>query len=705
MGVQIMAIIPLKDLETSAPVGVVALKDLPQEQEGEKELEKGFIPELGRVVNQVARGTYRGVLAPIDLMQAGTNWVGKKVFGDNANTKELPSRVIDRLTGNDSVAKPQSKLGKSIGNIGEIVTGSVVGPGGLNLAAKGIGSVLKSMRPAGLVGLGAGLGSEGLSSLDSTNPLLRLLGGLVGGTVPSMMGRAVPTTLNLARDMFHGVDETELARALKVQEQGLVDNMPVVLSQAMRVPSNLDPAMDLIAGSRHGTGTTQILRDQPKRLDQTATMLVETLPGDLVPRQEIVNRVQQAASDTYKGLKDFRSGEVNKLYQNLPDLPPGVAHRMVSTIEQLMKRPGQSEDTIAALVRLRGKLVNEVEVQIPEGKLINPVTNLPLVPASTRVDRTYLQRPLDIKQAISDTVGSAPYSKGQQLAPPSPIVTGQLKYATGKMFDILGAASDPLRQANKRFSDISNRLVNPAKKSFIGTLAGRQGAQPDTNAAGQHIFTLLDRGTLPGQKSKLFGGGQSELEQVATMLNRQDPTIFQDAVKLWMTSKLDKITKPISNRTPDDIATSLMSVFGSESPKAGGVITREWRTTLDMLNGAGVPAKDVSAIRRLMLSAEAMANRPAGGAGGVNSQEITRNLRDAHINRIGALNFMTPLRQPALAIGRATEAGALRNADQALISPYKARAMIEMIKANPETPLANILMANLRAAGVELQQQ
>jgi len=673
-----MPIIPIDQLEADG--NIIPIEQLPEATSPEVPV---TIPgELAAIANQVARGTYKGFLALPDLARIGLNKVADmadldpKVF----ERREPLSSQIDRAT-DLGIAKPRTRLGRAVGDTGEIVTGAMAGPGGLTKVG------LRS-------GVGAGLGSTALSQFDPENPLLRLLGGLAGGITPAAISRLIPTKVNLAKDLTRGVDETEFKQALGVMEGAQADNMPLVLAQAMRNPTNLDSGMTALANSKHGVNTIGILRDQPNKLNSTAVMEIEGLPGTALPHQQVSNQVQQAASDHIQGLKDFRSGEVNRLYQGLPDLPTGVGMRMASTIDRLMNKPGQSEDTIAALARLKDKLVTRVETPIPASTTLDRFGN-PLTPAGVQVTHQVMTRPLDLKRAISDTIRPLVFNVNN---PVDPQVAGQMKHATGMMFDILGAASPQLRQANKRFSDISNNLVNPAKKGIIGTLAGRAGAQADVNAVREGVFGVLKRGTSPA-----VSPDNSEILAVAKMLNRQNPEIFQSAVKTHMDDMLEPIIRPSSNRTPETIAQGLVQAFGSPLVTGGGRYSKPWRTTLDMLDGIGLSGKEVQGFRRLLTGAANMAVRPASSMG-AGPGELAKTTKDSIMNRIGALNTMTMLRQPALGIARLGETGSLKAADKWMSNPKDAQLMWDLAKANPDVNPWELILSHVRAQAVGTRQ-
>lgn len=658
-----MAIISLDNLPKGQTKSFIPLEQLSGGSPSTPPAESGIADsEPARVLNQILRGPIHAATFPLDVIAAGTDYINKKL-GNEALFKMSPSEAIDKLLLSDyAPGHPQTEAGKAIGNVGEIAAAT---------ATLGPGAALKKNL---LTGLGSGVGSELLGRVDSSDPLWRVLGGILGQTLVGVGSVLLPSRKDIAEEVMSNVRPADLEQTVSKMEQARVDKLPINASQGMPRPSNLNSATELMASSRHGKNTSNILWDQPLALEEAVGTEIATLPGQTWDRQNLANRAQKAATELLDDVKKFRTAKVDADYKNVPKIDERFTRNLVQVVDGLLRRPGTAQAVKDDLVALRGRLVRERVVETPGSAILN-AQGRPSVAPGKAIVREYETDPRNIKQYINETVGNTQFN---MLNPKDPTTRGQMKYATKLLFNSLGNASNELRNANAKFRSITENLVNPLKKSVIGTLAGRQGAQEDKNAALKSLLNVFEEGTLPGQRV-------SQIRAAATYFNKKDPTIFQDTGKYYFRNKFDSIISGRNPQDPGNVAKTIVDTFGSPNPSAGGTHTRDWQTTLDILSGMGLNSNQIRGFTKLLNSASQMQIRPSS-IRGASASELHNTLQNNVLSRIGAINFMTPLRQPALFAARTMESSILKDVDRWITTPEGLREMARLGQQVPGSP-------------------
>lgn len=212
------------DIEGPAQGGALAAKP-----------ETSVMEEVGRVADKALRGGALAVPGMIgDVAVGAPNWIARKlgILDDTpANTPgpegymQWPSDALATMTGGP-VSKPQTNVGKAVGNIGEATVSSIAGPG--------------SMLRNAVVGAGAGSGGELAARLTDDNPIARLLGGLAGGGATALAAAQVPTVQSLVKTATKGMTDPDWRRAHATAQTLQRENMPYLNSQLLGPSSSLD---------------------------------------------------------------------------------------------------------------------------------------------------------------------------------------------------------------------------------------------------------------------------------------------------------------------------------------------------------------------------------------------------------------------------------------------------------------------------------
>jgi len=526
--------------------------------------------------------------------------------------------------------------------------------GYIHSGAAGIGgaALIPMGGPASVAmqGLASGLGSETAAKTMGDNPFIRLLGGLAGGAATGVVRSALPQRANVAREIMRDVAPQDFQQAVAGMERNAAQGVPTNLSQTMPNASNIDSAVGLMANNRYGVNTTAQLRRQPGQAELEMEALLSKLPGAIHSEQAVANAGQDAMTETLRLAKKSRTDRVNPFYDSVGELPPQAIKNVRDLLAEKVMEPGTDISTIKTIQAL-GRELQE-----------SSATGLP---------RTHAK---DVKAAIDHTIRAG--IKDTQN-PASPKAQGELKHLTAELYKTLGNSSPTLKEANALFKKISETEIDPLKKSVVGRIAGT-GARADKEASLTKIYNLFDRGTSPGaQTSDIL-----DFEKAARAI---DPTVYPNAVKSWMASKMDDAFASETARGPQDVSRELTKAFGD--PMRGG---KAWKSTEDIVAGlersAGVPAGEyVNGMKSLMRLNSELAIRPSS-VSGVTQGELVSMSKDSALTRAGSTSFIAPLRQPALYTARLIGASVLKDVDKWLTTPEGAATLAKLGKQEYMSP-------------------
>ena len=646
-----------------------------------------IVKEIGRVADKSIRG---GLLAVPELMamlakgaRKGGEWAAGKL-GARSEDMATPSKLesfpdaVKVMTGGE-VAVPQTTVGKHLGSIGQTATAMLAGPGGLTNIPKNLA-----------IGAASGEGSE-LAAMLGDNALTRFAGGLLGGGATAAYQTYKTNNIDkVARAMFDGVSKSDITEALAVQAKADKAGLPLNLGQALGRETGVDAVIDSLASSPEGKNTVNLLRAQPLHIKLGTQTAVQGLPGSARATRDIANRSQEAASSLIKdGLK--KAGEV---WTAMAPVGATIPENGMKTFDSFLTALAAKYPNTA-----RAEMVNDVKAairnQTPAAKP-SGLLDAAGKPIPAPVKNPYLEDALQVKGAIDDVLQNfgarklnTPGTAGKELQ------TAQvIREAFSKEGGVLETFAPGLVQANRAYEAVMSGTVNPLKKSVIGDLAGRTGSSIDANAPQGKLLKILDNGTQPGVT-------RSEILTTARNLNKQDPSVFLDAGKTWITSKLDKALNSPGARDSTGMAASVLKAFGT--PQKTSAQTQGLADILaGMAEAQNLPPETLQALPKFLQYVGMAVERPST-TGGMTATNIGGMEGASAVGRLGHVSTITMLRQPILSytdmLGRNTR----KEIDRLLSSPEGIKMLYTLGQTSPWSAAGQAAMKTFFASTVAAQ--
>ena len=634
-------------------------------------VEPSLLRESGRVLDKSVRGGLLSLPGLIgDAVVLAPNWLARKT-GIIADTPEntpggpkgymmLPSEALAELTGG-KISQPETETGKVIGNIGEATIGALAGPGGLAAPVR-----------SAIIGASSGAGSEISAKLFGDNAVTRTLGGVAGGLTGGLATAAKTNRGTLAREALSDARPEDLAVAVERMKAARDAGIPINLSQAMPRASNIDAYADALANSKHGRNVTEQLRKQPQQIAFGVEEQMANLPGQIRMPQVLANNAQEAATAAIDAAKRARTNAWQKAYDDgllqsgqltVPETAVAAAYQKLTDLANSVPNTSKSK----MLTDLRERLVT------PEG---------------------FITEPLQLNEILKDAAGRL---KPVNLAT-SGLDAGAAKWV-GKQISALrddfGAAFEPIQKANAAYQ-AATPAVDALKKSVVGRVAGRAGAQDALEAPQSRLFSVFDKGTVPGATS-------SEILTLEKAFRKAgQPEVYQDAAKSWLAGKVSTALKSTDNRMPDNLGERLRVAFGD--PRQLDQTSKGFEDVLaGLARSQGVPeASYVKGFKHFMEIVSDAARRP-GSVRGVTPGEVKEMASEGVFKRLGQVSVMTPIRQPALKWASFLEADALSTMDKLLTTPEGVATLVKLGKQPPYSHAAVTTMATFLGTNAATQ--
>jgi hypothetical protein len=258
-----------------------------------------------------------------------------------------------------------------------------------------------------------------------------------------------------------------------------------------------------------------------------------------------------------------------------------------------------------------------------------------------------------------------------------------------------GAKFAPFREANAAYSQVTNEVVNPLKKSVVGEIAGRRGALPDADAVKTKLMGVFNAGTVPGAKSSEILTLEKQFRNIAeTEASVAGPAAYQDAVKTWMASKISDASRVQGGRVDPNVAGRLEQTFLGSDTKAQGF--------KDMLVGLArsqskPDATYVEGMQKFLKVVSQAARRP-GTVQGV-SEGGAAEIAGRTIANAGGSTTINPLRNLMLRWSERLQADAYKEMDRLLTSPEGVDMLQTLAKKPALSPAAQTAIATFLGSG------
>lgn len=573
----------------------------------------------------------------------------------------------------------------------EGVGGAFIGPGGLQAPFR-----------TALIGTGAGTGGQGAADLFGDNMLTRGLGALAGGL--GVAGLAAPLTnrKELAQAVMRDVRPQDIATAGKNMRQARAQGIDINLSQAMPRASNIDSMVERLANSPHGPKVTEQLRRQPEAAAMGMEDKLLELPGKIREPHVLANNLQEASDDVIRqGYKEASAAWAKYANPDAALKEASVARldRQLAAMEKAHPQPS----TVAMIRDVRDALKLKASGGGSAGSPILDSFGNPL--DGPQAGPKYLTKALDVKGSVDDVLQTFGSRKLNTASLPAGLLrrAQEIRKMVGKVIE--DEASD-LARANRAYSGVITGVVNPTKKSVIGRLAGRIGAEDDREAVVSRAFSTFEAGTTPGAKS-------SEILTLAKKLKQVKPTdtngmlsgvdAYQDAAKSWLAKKVSAAMKPVDNRMPEDAAAKLTKAFGD--PRQA---TLESQGLKDVLAGMAMvrgekPAVYVKGMQNFMKAVSHASRRP-GDVRGIDFQGIDDAAGKSAFGSVGRFSWATPVRQPILKWVDWLQRDSLQAMDSLLTTPEGIATLQKLAKQAPTSQAAASTIAAFMAAQTQLNR-
>lgn len=533
------------------------------------------------------------------------------------------------------------------------------GVAALEGAASGIIGGPSTLLRSALQGAASGLGAE-VAGHVSDNPLSRVIGGILGGGAASLAGMPKTSRADLARETLRDAKPEDLDAATKFMREVRAQHPAtsgINLAQAMPESSNVDAMVGKLANSRYGTHVSAQLRSQPKQVSAAVEGELAALPGTNRPWQDLANNAQDAATDVIKqGYKEAQRAFRQALGDTTPEIPQPAMRVLDQRLATLAKEyPNTSMGGLVEDVRKALRVQGGAAEKSAPGLVDQYGKPLAEKPENVR----YLSDALHVKQAINDNISTygsrALNSTGQD---PQLMRTAQ---QIRKLFDsTLEQHAPSLSAANRAYNSVMEGTVDPLKKSVIGRIAGRKGADNTVEASKAALQQVFEKGTTPG-------AARSEILDLEKSLRKSNPEVFQDAAVTWLSEKVTAAGKSKDGRFPEAFSSRLTQSLGSPATE-----TAQSAGLRDILAGVararGVPEDTYQSLPKLMRYVSATAKRPGlvEGASHMDFDQVAGSAV-ADAGRRGSL--INPLRPLFNAWDRITRGDAYSFVDKLITTP------------------------------------
>ena len=637
-----------------------------------------------------------GVLNPFDLGMRAAGATPEQV--EESKVRGMPLSAANAAAG----VQPKTPGEKYLAAAAEGVGGALAGPG------VGVAPVRNA-----LVGAGAGLGAEAGGQLSGDSFLGRLAGGLVGGGAvqvgAGLVTRLRPQSADLAREAVEGLSPETLKAAQAFQAKAASSGITMDLAQALEAvgapSSNLATLRDVLANSRHGNAVQGALRGQQQELELLSDVTVAGLPGPVWGQGPAANAVQEAATGVINAAKQERGNAVKALYAQAGELTEDGRNAILKRLDDLMKRPGNTEGFTNAIKEMQGKLAADTSGQ--SNALQAALTALQEAPKGSAKARAALAvrkaaedlrnakaapvHALDADTMVNDVVRLA---RGTPLSPTDPKTAGQLKHLAGQVNQELQTQSPAIARAEEVFSQISRDKVNPLKQSVIGQLAGNRGYLEDVQAPVSRLEAIFSKGS-----DAQVAEAARDIPKMFNELRNVDPNAAPAAAKAFIRARMDRA---FASAPGDVIPGAVSSVNSAKLLKDSLFATRAQEQgmrdiAVGIARSYGLDEVEVArGLSHFMQITKGLASRPEK-VGGLNWGDVAKAGGKSSLADMARLYGFMPFARVASKIEDATLAKTFQQFDKILTSPEGADLLITLSRTPNMSDKAVLALAQFGA--------
>lgn len=658
---------------------------------------RGAITALPGLIGDVVTGQYEWARkAPAALVEGAVPAVGlmsrlspafASALRDTVNPDAPLTPMAPSAALTYGMQKPKTTAGKLTSDVVAGVTGAML-PGG---------QLSRGMRLT--TGVGSGLGT--FAGEEVGGPVGGMIGGFAGGMAPMAFAPLMAFPNRLAKEVLHGVKPEQLDQTVATMRQMEARGIPVNASQAAEFASPLDAAVEHLTKTKAGQSLQDQLNAQPQQLRSQAQLALMKLPGQPQGHYSLNTAAQEAATDALKRLRGAAAEAFRK------QLPADMADARFS--QSGMAELAARFKAFAELPENRGTPWQELADDARKA-LLDPVQPSPQaaskllnqfgqpIRGAQQAETRYLDNPLAVRDALESAIGSYAERTLKTSSSDSKLLAKQAQLRS--MFkDMLQRERPEFARANEAYSTVMRESYNPAREGILGDLAGVRGYQEGVRSPSK-ILEILRAGTP-------LGAQKSDILTLERQLRKENPVVFQNAVRTLIGERFGKLLESGTNRVPEDLGLVLTKTFGNPGAK-----TQQWQTTQDMIVGsaraAGLDERSVlKGFQDLMSSAATTARRPSYMTM-MDRQAVEQATGAEKLRTVGRINPFTMFRSPAFWAAERVNAKVLKTIADNLTSADGLLKLQALAREAPDSPMREVLMRSFvgtTAANADEKQQ
>jgi len=502
-------------------------------QEERQQTRRERLKDIADVPISFAKGTAIGTVGAASIpsmIQQGQEYLFSKLpYGKQAQqimsampyTKPLatPSMqqmmgLLESIPGAKSLTRyePRTLLGQYAETAGEFI-----GPSAIVAGVKRSPQMLKT---ASILG-GAGAGVQETQELIGLSPAaatpLTVATTLVGGYA---MGPSKASTY--AQQALKGVSDDELRLAAALEKQA--NDLGLSITAAELIDNKIINSLgSIVYGTKEGGKIMyDYLKDRPQEVEKIATKLMDAMIENPKSIREIYKKVGTTADDALNRAKTDRTKAAKEAgygVANTESIQPNQVLNIIKQIDEQIDSLPVDNPTVSKLKTMKKRLIKKVEYETDVDPITGNETTRKVVIPQTNI-RNLDTTLKEFKGYVDNSRTASPDAKMQK----NYINDNDRLYFTNPRKDgVLDSLDNELRTnvnynaGKNKYEQLSNELVDVV---YMHTKELQKKNVTPT--------------TITGFIANPKGANKYDIEQTYKILNKQDPEVFPNIVRLYI---------------------------------------------------------------------------------------------------------------------------------------------------------------------------
>lgn len=571
-----------------------------------------------------------------------------RAFDAMPNSKDVQG-AVEKVTGKLPLYEPQTRPEKGLDTFIQL----------------GIGMGKPSAATIGKVVAPATAGTEIAGAATKDDPMMRAVGGFLGGAVPAGFNAWQNVPQKVVRQAIGDITPQQIADAKALQQQGKNVGVPLMGPEALPNSGVQQLASDIAASRTGAPIMRQFLESRPDNIRNAVGGLLNQVGPYRTP-EAAAGLGAETATDAIKAAEKARTAATSPFYQAArqdvvgPDALEGLS-RALRNQKPFFELPEQQ----SAIAQYQ--------------KVLDPKSGMNAIAA----DNLY-------KAARGDTevAGIGASSADKQAAAVLKPLVGDLKYASE-------INSPNLAQGRALHEQITNDVINPLVAGPVGRMAGYKsgGFDPANTPVVARVVGELGNTAMARPET---------IRELHTHLNAQDKSAFPAVARSWLESAFDQSTKQVQSGQNVKLGANFnIDVRGTDFQKANfdevmrGVAQAQGKNPDSLVKGANVLMDTMAATGRV----PGIGSQTAGRLG--TQAELSRNPVSAASDILSA--------KPLGMVGRMSESvfNARRNRIVAgwMTDPNSVDVLVKMARLKPDGITARFYLEQLLNANKEASRE